>query len=80
MKASNNSRTMTQTLMRIIDPDHPHYRESGYLTGKVISVLGTAMAEMRIENCRHGTEGCFIKQGQCEPDTVQPRHAPKGRR
>lgn len=66
--------------MRVVDPQHPHYRESGYLTGKVISLFGTAMAELRIEQCRHGTDGCFVSQGQIAPDSLQPREAPKGRR
>lgn len=50
--------------VRICDPDHPHYPESGVLTGTIIMVLGTAMAEMKIVGCKHGTSGCFVAKGQ----------------
>jgi hypothetical protein len=52
--------------MRVIicDPKHPHYPETGTLTGKIISLLGTPMAEMKLDSCRHGTDGCFVKKGQ----------------
>ena len=48
----------------ISDPEHPHHGESGVLTGKMISVLGTPMAEVRLQGCKHGTDGCFVKKGQ----------------
>jgi hypothetical protein len=48
----------------ICDKDHPHAGEVGTMTGKVISVLGTPMAEVQLDNCRHGTNGCFVKKGQ----------------
>lgn len=50
----------------ICDPEHPHYRESGVLTGKVIRFLHWAgeMAEVKLEACRHGTDGCFVSKGQ----------------
>ena len=54
----------TQTRVRIVDREHPHYPESGYLTGSIINVLGQLMAEMKIDGCRHGTDGCFISRGQ----------------
>ena len=56
----------TTTRVRIVDKDHPHYGESGHLTGTIISVVGKRMAEMKIEHCRHGTDGCFISRGQIE--------------
>lgn len=50
----------------VCDRKHPHFGESGTLTGKVISVLGTPMAEVKLEDCRHGTDGCFVKKGQIQ--------------
>lgn len=50
--------------VRICDPDHPHYPETGRLNGKVISLLGKPMAEMDLDSCRHGTRGCFVSQWQ----------------
>lgn len=48
----------------ICDREHPHHGEVGTMTGKIISLLGTEMAEVRLDACKHGTEGCFVKKGQ----------------
>lgn len=48
----------------ICDPEHPHYPESGVLTGKVIQLFGKEMAEMKLDVCKHGTDGCFVGKGQ----------------
>lgn len=48
----------------ICDPKHPHFGESGVMTGKVISLFGEAMAEVKLDRCAHGTDGCFVKKGQ----------------
>lgn len=53
--------------VRISDPDHPHYPEHGWLTGKIIQMKfgdRTQMAEMQIEGCIHGTDACFVSKGQ----------------
>ena len=50
--------------VRISDPDHPHYPESGTLTGEIISLLGTPMALLKLDSCRHGTDGCYVSKGQ----------------
>lgn len=50
--------------VRISDPEHPHYPETGWLNGKIISLFGKPMAEMDIDNCIHGTSGCFVRKGQ----------------
>lgn len=52
----------------VCDPTHPHYGESGKLTGEIISVLGTPMAKMDLDDCRHGTDGCFVSKGQVEAE------------
>ncbi len=54
--------------VQIVDPDHPHFPEHGRLTGKVITVIGTPMAEVVLDHCRHGTDGCFVKKGQIEAE------------
>jgi hypothetical protein len=50
--------------VRICDPDHPHYPESGVLTGEQISLFGKPMALLKLDSCRHGTDGCYVSQGQ----------------
>lgn len=55
---------LKQMRVRIVDPQHPHYPESGRLTGNTISVLGTPMTEVKLDACRHGTSGCFVTKGQ----------------
>ena len=59
---------MTAIRVQIVDPDHPHFPEHGELTGKIITVLGKPMAEMSLDHCQHGTDGCFILQGQVEAE------------
>lgn len=48
----------------VCDRQHPHYGESGTLTGKIISLFGTPMAEVKLDACKHGTDGCFVQKGQ----------------
>jgi hypothetical protein len=62
---------LLQKRVRITKRDHPHYRETGFMTGKVISLLGKSMAELKLENCRHGTDGCFVSKGDIEIDRLQ---------
>jgi hypothetical protein len=51
--------------VQIVNRDHPHFEEYGRLTGKIITMkfgLGE-MAEVKLENCCHGTDGCFVSKG-----------------
>jgi hypothetical protein len=48
----------------ICDPEHPHHGESGTLTGEVISLFGTSMAKVQLQDCKHGTDACFVQPGQ----------------
>lgn len=48
----------------ICDKKHPHYGETGVLTGKVIQVFSKKMGEVILDNCKHGTSGCFVEPGQ----------------
>ena len=56
--------------IQIVNRKHPHFEEYGRFTGKIITMrfgLGGSMAEVTLENCRHGTDGCFVSKG----DVVQ---------
>jgi hypothetical protein len=52
--------------VQIVDREHPHFEEYGRFTGKIITMKfsGSDMAEVKLENCRHGTDGCFVSKGQ----------------
>jgi hypothetical protein len=59
---------MSKTLPRvqIINPEHPHFEEHGRFTGKVIKMKfgqRSTMAEVKLEHCRHGVDGCFVSPG-----------------
>lgn len=57
---------MQQKLPRvqIVNRAHPHFEEYGRFTGKVITLpLGKRMAEVSLEQCCHGTSGCFVAVG-----------------
>lgn len=61
----------------VSDRDHPHYGERGFLTGKIVTMLwGSQMAEVRLVNCVHGTDGCFVSKGQVSrmPQTTKLKH------
>jgi hypothetical protein len=50
----------------ITDAEHPHYGERGWLTGELITFkpTGEKMAKVELENCEHGSDGCFVTKGQ----------------
>lgn len=56
--------------VRICDPKHPHYPETGVMTGKMIRMIfdDTLMAEVKLDTCQHGTDACFVKKGQVKAD------------
>lgn len=57
---------LTTERLWITEMSHPHYGESGYLTGRVIVLTdhdGTRMAEFRLEHCTHGVDACFVGHG-----------------
>lgn len=52
--------------VQIVNRQHPHFEEYGRFTGRVIVLKfgdGKRMAEVALENCRHGTDGCFVDVG-----------------
>jgi hypothetical protein len=51
--------------VQIVNRKHPHYEEYGRFTGKVIVMRfsGEDMAEVTLENCRHGGDACFVGRG-----------------
>lgn len=59
---------MTAPLPRvqIVNRKHPHFEEYGRLTGKIVTMRfgkQEQMAEVKLEHCRHGTDGCFVSKG-----------------
>lgn len=55
----------------ICDPNHPHFGERGVLTGKIITMrFGNReqMAEVKLDDCQHGTDGCYVSKGQVSAD------------
>lgn len=52
--------------VKITDPKHPHHGETGEFTGKVIELRGSRkqMAEVKLDNCQHGEDSCFVSKGQ----------------
>ena len=51
--------------IQIVNRQHPHFEEYGRFTGKIIQLKfsGEQMAEVKLESCRHGTDGCFVSAG-----------------
>lgn len=62
--------------VRISNPEHPHYPETGILTGKVITMKfgdRRQMAEMKLDSCKHGTDACFVSKGEVA-EIGAPKH------
>jgi hypothetical protein len=59
---------MNIPLVRITDPEHPHYPETGRFTGEVITMRfsGKKMAKIALDSCRHGTDACYVSPGQIQ--------------
>ncbi len=52
--------------VQITNRTHPHFEEYGRFTGKVVTMKfgdRSEMAEVKLEHCRHGTDGCFVSRG-----------------
>ena len=52
--------------VQIVNRKHPHFEEYGRFTGKIITMPfgnGEQMAEVELENCRHGGDACFVGKG-----------------
>lgn len=52
--------------VQIVNRQHPHFEEYGRFTGKIVTMkfgLKNQMAEVTLENCRHGTDACFVSKG-----------------
>jgi hypothetical protein len=59
--------------VQIIDREHPHFSEHGELTGEMIRLItGTEMAKMKLDNCPHGNEACYVTQGQVAQELALP--------
>jgi len=61
--------------VQIVDRAHPHFEEYGRFTGKIIKpIWGGRMAEVRLEHCRHGVDGCYVSPGQVREVSEPPRN------
>jgi hypothetical protein len=52
--------------VQIVNREHPHFEEYGRFTGKIVNMKfcrRELMAEVKLENCCHGTDGCFVNAG-----------------
>jgi hypothetical protein len=52
--------------VQIVNREHPHFEEYGRFTGKIVKMKfgrRELMAEVKLENCCHGTDGCFVNAG-----------------
>ena len=59
----------------ITDRKHPHFGEHGLLPDKdeqleVIRVIGKQMVKLKLVNCAHGQDACYIAKGQA---SILPR-------
>lgn len=50
--------------VKIVSNTHPHRGEYGRFTGEIINVLGKKMALVKLEHCKHGTDGCYVSVGE----------------
>lgn len=51
--------------VRISDPAHPHYPETGRFTGEIVTMVwGARMAKVKLDVCAHGTDACFVSPKQ----------------
>jgi hypothetical protein len=67
---------LTKERLWITDMSHPHYGESGYLTGEIIEMntpTKERMARFTLEDCKHGTDACYVGRGVLAPDKRGPR-------
>lgn len=50
------------------DKQHPHYRCRGYIvqsaegTMTVYTLFGKRMVRVELDDCKHGTDACFVEQ------------------
>ncbi len=63
--------------VQIVNRQHPHCEEYGRFTGRIVTMkFGTRepMAEVKLENCRHGSDGCFVSKGEVQavPERGKP--------
>lgn len=50
--------------VRITSKTHPHYGETGELTGTSIKPFNKVLFEVKLDDCPHGTESCYISDDQ----------------
>jgi hypothetical protein len=59
--------------VRIIDPEHPHYRETGVFTGEIVQFTHWQgkMAKIALDACQHGVTACYVSPGQIGEDELR---------
>lgn len=69
----SEDRTALQRV-QIVNRNHPHFEEYGRFTGKIVTPRwgGGDMAEVKLENCRHGGDACFVSKGDVRQVAERP--------
>lgn len=49
--------------VKITAPQHPHHGEIGRLDFDD-TIAHTGQIKLELENCRHGTEGCYVSKDE----------------
>jgi len=49
-----------QPRVKVIGAKHPHRGEYGRWTGEVRTLLGKPLGLVKLENCKHGTDACYV--------------------
>lgn len=46
--------------VKIVDSNHPHYRETGTIDEVTRTAFGSVGMIIKLDNCPLGVEGCFV--------------------
>lgn len=50
--------------VKIVNREHPHHGEYGRFTGEIVKpIWGGKMALVKLENCPHRNESCYVSPG-----------------
>lgn len=71
----------TRERVRITDPNHPHYPETGWLTGEIIKPFWGTMGKVQLDHCKHEVDACYVWPSQITPIPHEgERQRPRRRR
>lgn len=59
----------------IIAPRHPHTGESGTIVAEAVGGPRSVGLDwqVKLDHCRHGTDGCFVSEDEIRPDRRSTR-------